>query len=88
MSQIVQVIDQLPLLLSRCALLGFFRLPATVRTLLLRLVVRVRFFVIVAALATEKEQNLLRVSTPHIASFRSWPHAVKASTLPRRETAP
>ena len=56
---------------------GFLGLPATVRTLLLRLVVRVRFFVVVAALPTEKEQNLLRVAGTHTDSFCRWPRAVK-----------
>jgi hypothetical protein len=60
---------------------GFFRLPATVGTLLLRLVVRVRFLVVVATLATEKEQNLLRVAGTHTDSFRRWRRAVKRSTL-------
>jgi hypothetical protein len=59
----------------------FLRFPATVGTLLLRLIVRVRFFVVVAALATEKEQNLLRVAGTHTDSFRSWRRAVKRTTL-------
>ena len=84
MSRSVQVINQLRLLLSRCALLGFFRLPATVGTLLLRLVVRMSLFVVVAALPAKEEQNLLSVPAPHIASLRSWPRAVKGTTLPLR----
>jgi hypothetical protein len=60
---------------------GFLGLPATVGTLLLRLVVRVRLFVVVTALATEKEQNLLRVAGTHIDSFRRWRRAVKRTTL-------
>ncbi|MGB8684014.1 MAG: hypothetical protein WCD12_14095 [Candidatus Binatus sp.] len=62
---------------------GFLGLPATVGTLLLRLVVRVRFLVLVAALATEKEQNLLRVAGTHTDSFRSWRVVVKLTTLIR-----
>jgi len=60
---------------------GFLGLPATVGTLLLRLVVRVRFLVVVAALATEKEQNLLRVAGTHIDSFRIWRVVVKRTTM-------
>ena len=62
---------------------GFFGLPATVGTLLLRFVVRVRFLVVVAALATEKEQNLLRVARTHTDSFRSWRRVVKRTTMAR-----
>jgi hypothetical protein len=65
-------------LLLRSGFLGF---PATVGTLLLRLIVRVRFLVVVAALATEKEQNLLRVAGTHTDSFRRWRDAVKRTTL-------
>ena len=50
---------------------GFLGLPATVGTLLLRLVMRVRFLVVVASLAKEKEQNLLRVAGTHTDSFRT-----------------
>jgi hypothetical protein len=60
---------------------GFLGLPASIGTLLLRLVMRVRFLVIVAALATEKEQNLLRVAGTHTDSFRSWRVVVKRSTV-------
>jgi hypothetical protein len=85
MGRIVQVIRRLPLLLSReHALFGFLRLPATIRTLLLRFVVRVRFLVVVAALAAEEEQNLLRVAGTHIDSFRRWRPTVKRTTLNRR----
>ena len=67
-----------------CLLRGdFLGLPATVGTLLLRLVVRVRFLVIVAALATEKELNLLREAGTHIASFRSCSRAVKSKRVSR-----
>ena len=55
-----------------------FGFPATMRALLLRLVMRVRFLVVVAALATEKEQNLLRVAGTHADSFLSWPRALNA----------
>jgi hypothetical protein len=61
----------------------FLGLPPTVGTLLLRLVVRVRFFVVVAALATEKEQNLLRVAGTHTDSFRRWRAVVKRTTMQR-----
>jgi hypothetical protein len=60
---------------------GFLGLPATIGTLLLRLVVRVRFLVVVAALATEKEQNLLRVAGTDTDSFRRWQVAVKRTTV-------
>src|SRR5271166_4141983 len=61
---------------------GFLGLPATtVGPLLLRLVMRVRFFVVVAALATVEEQNLLRVAGTHTDSFRSWSCAVKRSSV-------
>ena len=61
---------------------GFLGLPASIRTLLLGLVVRVRFLVVVAALATEKEQNLLRVAGTHTDSVRRWRVVVKRSTMP------
>src|SRR5208282_4595074 len=51
----------LALLLGLLCLSGFFGLAASVRPLLLRPIVRVRLLVVVAALATEKEQNLLSV---------------------------
>ena len=54
-----------------------FRLSASVGTLLLRLVMRVRFLVVVAALPTEKEQYFLRVAGTHIDSFHSWRLVVK-----------
>ncbi len=60
---------------------GFFGFPATVGTLLLRFVMRVRFLVVVAALPAEKEQNLLRVAGTHTDSFRSWWVVVKRTTL-------
>jgi len=66
---------------------GFLGLSTTIRTLLLCLVMRVRFLVIVAALATEKEQNLLRVAGTHTDSFRRWPCAVKRTTMPMRDWA-
>jgi hypothetical protein len=89
MGRSVQVIDQLPLPLSRKrALLGFLGLPASIRALLLRLVVRMRFFVVVAALATEEEQNLLRVAGTHTDSFRIWLLVVKRTTLPQGKFSP
>ena len=60
---------------------GFLGLPPSVGTLFLRLVMRVRLFVIVAALATEEEQNLLRVAGTHTDSFRIWSVVVKRTTL-------
>jgi hypothetical protein len=68
-------------LLRRCWLLRFLGLPATIGTLLLRFVMRVRFLVVVAALPTEKEQNLLRVAGTHTDSFRSWRVVVKRIAL-------
>jgi hypothetical protein len=43
--------------------------------------------VIVAALAAEKEHNLLRVVGAHIDGFRNWLPAVKRTTMPYREGA-
>lgn len=61
---------------------GFLGLPATVGTLLLRLVVGMRFFVVVAAFAAEEEQNLLRVAfAAHTPSVRSWRTIVKRTTM-------
>lgn len=60
---------------------GFLGLPAAVGTLFLRLVMRVRFLVVVTALPAEEEQNLLRVAGTHTDSFRSWRDAVKRTTL-------
>lgn len=74
--------------LSYCVGAFFFRLAATIGTLLLRLVVWVCFLVVVAALATEKEQNLLSVRTAHAVSLRGWPRAVKHTTLPQGEIPP
>lgn len=56
---------------------GFFRLPPTIGTLLLRLVMGMRFLVVLATLPAEKEQNLLSVATCHAASFRIWRVVVK-----------
>jgi hypothetical protein len=67
---------------------GFLGLPSPVGTLLLRLVMGVRFLVVVATLAAEEEENLLRVTAAHIASLSSWPRAVKRTTLPRGEILP
>ena len=61
---------------------GFLGLRATVGTLLLRLVVRMRFLVVVAASATEKEQNFLRIAAAHAPSFRGWWVAVKRTMVP------
>jgi hypothetical protein len=66
---------------------GFLGLPATVGTLLLHFVVRVRFLAVVAALAAEKEQNLLRVAGTHADCFRRWRAVVKRTTM-RLEYAP
>ena len=60
---------------------SFFRLPTAIGTLLLRLVVGVRLFVIVAAFGAEKEQNLLRVSSAHTGSLARWQVVGKRSTL-------
>jgi len=60
---------------------GFLGLPATIRTLLLRLVVRMRFLVVVATLTTEKVEDFLSVGTAHVSSFRSWRAVVKRSTV-------
>lgn len=82
MSRSAQIVGRLRLLLRRCVLLGFSRLPTTVGPLLLRFVMRVCFLVVVAALPAEKEQNLLSVAAGHTASVRSWPRAVKRIILP------
>lgn len=50
-------------------------------------VVRTGLFLVLLTLVAVEEQNLLRVTGTHTDSFRSWPRAVKASTLPRRETS-
>jgi hypothetical protein len=60
---------------------GFLGLSATVGTSLLRLEMTVRFLVVVAALATEKEQNLLRVAGTHTDSFRRWRVVAKRITV-------
>jgi hypothetical protein len=59
---------------------GFLGLPATVGSLFLRLVVGVRFLVVVSA-ATERAQNLLRVAGTHIASFRRGRVVVKRTVV-------
>ena len=60
----------LPLLLLLC----FFGFAASVRPLLLRPVMRVRLFVVIPALATEEEQNLLSVFGHDYGSLigRGW----------------
>jgi hypothetical protein len=45
-----------------------FGFPATMRALLLRLVMRVRFLVVVAALPAEKEQDFSSVGTADTGS--------------------
>ncbi len=67
---------------------GFLGLPASVGALFLRLVVRMRFLVIIAALPAEKKQNLLRVTGTHTDSFRSWRDVVKRITLPQGNISP
>ena len=67
---------------------GFPGLAAPIRTQLLRLVMRVRYIVLVAALATEKEQNVLGVSTAHTGGLPLWRLAVKWTTLPQGEISP
>lgn len=56
---------------------GFLGLPATVRTLLLCLVMRMGLFVILAAFAAEEKQNFLRVAGTHTDSLGRWRRAVK-----------
>jgi len=51
-------------------------------------VMRVCLFVVLAARATEKEQNRLSVGTAHGASLRRWPVVVKRSTMPRKGVLP
>ncbi len=61
---------------------GFLRLSTAVGTLLLRLVMGMGLFVILAALAAEEEQNLLRVPT-HARSLRHWLLIGKRTTMER-----
>jgi hypothetical protein len=72
--------DLLGVLLRLSVFLG---LPATVGPLLLRFIVRLRFLVVVATLATEKEQNLLRVAGTPTDSSRRWQVVVKRTTMMR-----
>jgi hypothetical protein len=44
-------------------------------------VMRMRLFAIIAAPATEKEQDRLSVGTAHVGSSRRWRLVVKRSTL-------
>jgi hypothetical protein len=67
---------------------GFLGLPATVGTLVLRPVVRVRFIVVVAALPTKEVEDFLGVGTAHAPSFRTWRVVVKRTTLSLEEITP
>jgi len=60
---------------------GFLRLSTAVGALFLSLVMGMGLFVIVAALAAEEEQNLLRVSASHASSLRRWQLIGKATTM-------
>jgi hypothetical protein len=60
---------------------GFLGLPSPIRTLLLRFVMRMRFLVVVAALATEKEQDFLSVARTHTVSVGGWKRAVKYTAM-------
>jgi hypothetical protein len=53
-----------------------------------RSVMRVGFFVVLAARAAEKEQNRLSVFGSHAASVHGWPVVVKRTTMPRGELSP
>jgi hypothetical protein len=63
------------------SLSGFLGLAASIRPLLLSLVVGVGFLVVLAAFPAEKEQNLLRVTRSHVASLRRWWAVVKRDTV-------
>jgi hypothetical protein len=67
---------------------GFFLFPSPVGALLLRLVVRTRLFLVIAASMAEKEQDRLGVFGSHAPSFRSWWVVVKRCTMLRKELAP
>ncbi len=68
-------------LFGRAGLRDFLFLPSPVRPLLLRSVVRARFFLVLATSMAEKEQDRLRVFGTHAPSFRSLRVVVKRSTL-------
>jgi hypothetical protein len=71
-SQIYQVLGWL---LGQLSLSG--RLASSVSSLLLRLVMRMGLFVVLAATAAEKKEDLLRVARTHLSSFLGRPLIVK-----------
>jgi hypothetical protein len=60
---------------------GFSGFATTIGTLLLRFVMGMGLFVVVAAFAAEEEENLLRVSSAHTGSLPLWIVAVKRTTM-------
>ena len=60
---------------------GNLRLSSAIGALLLRLVMGMRLFVVIAALATEEEQDLLRVSSAHVDRLRLCRVTVKRATI-------
>jgi hypothetical protein len=71
----------LALLMGWLLSLSGFGLAASIGSLLLGLVVRVRLLVVLGAFPAEKEQNLLRIAGAHTASLRRWWTVVKRTTV-------
>jgi len=77
--------NRLSVLFGLAGLRSFF-LTSSGESLLLRSVVRAGLFLVLLALMAVEKQNLLRLAAANTASFRSWPRAVKGSSLLRRAT--
>ena len=73
-------LNRLSVLLGLAGLRSLFLAPSG-ESLLLRSVVRAGLFLVLLTLVAVEKENLLRVAGTHTASFRTWPRAVKASTL-------
>jgi hypothetical protein len=81
MSRMVTILSQIYKILGRLLglllSLSLFRLAPSIGSLLLRLVMRVRLFVVLAATTAEEKENFLSVPGTHIASLRKMRAHVK-----------
>lgn len=84
----LQINIRLALLMSGLLRRSRFLFPPSRKPLLLVAVVRAGLFLVPLTLVAVEEQDFLSVGTAHTVSLRSWPRAVKGSTLPPPEISP
>jgi hypothetical protein len=73
--------NRLSLLLGLAGLRLLFFAPSR-EPLLLIAIMRAGFFFVLLTFVAVEEEDFLRVAGRHTGSFRSWPRAVKGTTLP------